>query len=144
MIASDRHIAYLWAGDSRLYRVRNGQIKQLTRDHSEVQNMVDQGLLLPEEAESHPAANVITRAMGAADALYLSVGIEETLDEDIYLLCSDGLYRDISDQELLQLAMQTDIDQICQSMMQLALSREAKDNITTIIVQSKLRNALEP
>lgn len=144
MIASDRHIAYLWAGDSRLYRIRNGQIKQLTRDHSEVQNMVDQGLLLPEEAESHPAANVITRAMGAADALYLSVGIEETLDEDIYLLCSDGLYRDISDQELLQLAMQTDINQICQNMMQVALSREAKDNITTIIVQSKLRNALEP
>ena len=82
--------------------------------------------------------------MGAADALYLSVGIEETLDEDIYLLCSDGLYRDISDQELLQLAMQTDINQICQNMMQVALSREAKDNITTIIVQSKLRNALEP
>lgn len=136
MIASDRHIAYLWAGDSRVYRVRNRHISQLTRDHSEVQNMVDQGLLLAEEAEAHPAANVITRAMGASDALYLSVGIEETLDGDIYILCSDGLYRDISDQELLQMSLQSDINQICNDMMQLALSREAKDNITTIIIKS--------
>ncbi|MDH5257927.1 MAG: protein phosphatase 2C domain-containing protein [Gammaproteobacteria bacterium] len=138
MIASDRHIAYLWAGDSRIYRIRNRQIKQLTRDHSEVQNMVDQGLLLAEEAEAHPAANVITRAMGAADALYLSVGIEETLDKDIYILCSDGLYRDITERELLKMALQPDINNICSDMMQLALSREAKDNITTIILQSTI------
>ena len=136
MVASDRHIAYLWAGDSRVYRVRNKHIKQLTRDHSEVQNMVDQGLLLAEEAEAHPAANVITRAMGASDALYLSVGIEETLDGDVYILCSDGLYRDISDQELLKMALQPDINKICDDMMKLALSREAKDNITTIIIKS--------
>ena len=143
MVACDRHIAYLWAGDSRVYRIRNRQIKQLTRDHSEVQNMVDQGLLLAEEAEAHPAANVITRAMGASDSLYLSVGIDEALDNDIYILCSDGLYRDITDRELLQMALQPDINNICSDMMQLALSREAKDNITTIIIQSTLNSTLK-
>ncbi len=137
-IATDRHIAYLWAGDSRVYRIRDRQIKQLTRDHSEVQNMVDQGLLMADEAEAHPAANVITRAMGAADSLFLSVGIDETLHGDIYIVCSDGLYRDISDQELFQIARQQDVEKICNDMMQLALSREAKDNITTIILKSTL------
>jgi len=136
VIASDRHIAYLWAGDSRVYRVRNRHIKQLTRDHSEVQTMVDQGLLLAEEAEAHPAANVITRAMGASDELFLSIGVEETLDDDIYIICSDGLYRDISDQELLKISLQNDIHTICNDMMSLALSREAKDNISVIILKS--------
>ena len=138
LIASDKHIAFLWAGDSRVYRVRDNKISQLTRDHSEVQNMVDQGLLLPEEAESHPSANVITRAMGASDELFLSIGVDETLNDDIYIICSDGLYRDISDEELRQAALQKNIDNICSDLMDLALSREAKDNITTIILQSKL------
>jgi len=138
LIAIDSHIAYLWAGDSRVYRVRNQHIKQLTRDHSEVQNMVDQGLLTADEAEAHPAANIITRAMGAADALHLSVGVEETLDGDIYIICSDGLYRDISDEELLKMALQKDVANICDNMMRLALSREAKDNISTIILKSTI------
>jgi len=136
MIAHSHYIAYLWVGDSRIYRVRNRQITQLTRDHSEVQNMVDQGLLNAEEAELHPAANVITRAIGASDNLYLSVGIEETENEDIYILCSDGLYRDISDAELLQLSESEDVSTICENMMRVALSREAKDNVTVIITKS--------
>ena len=136
MVSVGRYIAYLWAGDSRIYRIRDRSIKQLTRDHSEVQNMVDQGLLLPEEAEAHPAANVITRAIGAADSLFASVGVEEVLDGDIYLMCSDGLYRDISDQEFLKVGQQDDVNKICTDLMQLALSREGKDNITTIILNS--------
>jgi len=142
MVATDRHIAYLWAGDSRVYRIRNKHITQLTRDHSEVQNMVDQGLLLAEEAEAHPAANVITRAMGAADSLFLSVGVEETLKDDIYILCSDGLYRDITDQELLSITLRGHLDTntICDDLMQVALSREAKDNITVIVLKSRLNS----
>ncbi len=136
MIAQSQYIAYLWVGDSRIYRVRDKQITQITRDHSEVQNMIDQGLLNAEEAESHPSANVITRAIGAADTLHLSVGVEEAEDEDIYILCSDGLYRDISDAELLQLSLAGDEKTICEDMMRVALSREAKDNITVIIVKS--------
>jgi len=138
MIARDNYIAYLWAGDSRLYRVRNQQIQQITRDHSEVQNLVDQGLLRAEDAESHPSANVITRAIGAADQLFLSVGVDEVQDGDIYILCSDGLYRDITEQELLQLTNEETVKNICDGMMDLALSREAKDNITIIIAKSTI------
>ena len=133
MLAKDKHIAYLWAGDSRLYRIRDQQMTRLTSDHSEVQNLIDQNLLLPEEAESHPSANVITRAIGAVNSLYLSVGVEEVLNNDIYLLCSDGLYRDITEEELLKHSLQKEPSQITQDLMNLALSREAKDNITIVV-----------
>ena len=138
MTSHNDYIGFLWAGDSRLYRVRDNQIQQLTRDHSEVQNLIDQGVLRPEEAESHPSANVITRAIGASNQLYLSTGIDSVNDGDTYILCSDGLYRDIKDHELLQLALQPYAEDICKDMMQLALSREAKDNITIIIAKCQI------
>jgi len=81
---------------------------------------------------------VITRAMGASDSLHLSVGVDEALDDDIYIVCSDGMYRDVTEKELLSMASQKDVSKICLEMMQLALSREAKDNITTIIIKSTL------
>lgn len=136
MCSVDDKIALLWAGDSRVYRIRHNEIQQLTRDHSEVQNLVDQGLLRPEEAEQHPSANVITRAIGASDELYLSVALDKALPEDIYVLCSDGLYRDINEDEILHLANNSDVKEICENLMNLALSREAKDNITIIVTRS--------
>lgn len=135
MAAIDDFIAYLWAGDSRLYRVREQTIEPLTTDHSEVQNLVNQGLLSPDDAESHPSANVITRAVGATENLFLSVGLEKVRHKDIYILCSDGLYRDLKEDELLKLAQQDDVNKICEETMSLALSREAKDNITLVISQ---------
>lgn len=138
MLACNNYIAYLWAGDSRLYRIRDNQLTRLTTDHSEVQNLIDQNLLLPEEAENHPSANVITRAIGAVDNLYLSVGVEKIMNNDIYLLCSDGLYRDISDDELLRYSLQKTPNQISKDLMALALSREAKDNITIVVAKCHL------
>jgi len=138
MLASGEHVAYLWAGDSRLYRIRDKQITRLSTDHSEVQNLIEQNLLLPEEAEKHPSANVITRAIGAVDNLYLSVGVEKVKTNDIYLLCSDGLYRDISDDELLKNSFEKNPNQITNNLMNLALSREAKDNITIVVAKCVL------
>lgn len=140
MVASKNFIGYLWAGDSRLYRVREQQIESLTTDHSEVQNLIEQGLLLPENAESHPAANVITRAIGAGDNLFLSIGVQEVQDNDIYILCSDGLYRDIHETEILELALKYQGDEFCNNLMSLALSRDAKDNITIIYAKSHLKD----
>jgi len=139
MVACNDYIAYLWAGDSRLYRIRDNKIQSLSTDHSEVQNLIDQGMLKPEDAESHPAANVITRAIGASDGLYLSVGIEKALHNDIYVLCSDGLYRDIVESEILALALKYAGETFCEQLMLLALSREAKDNITIIFAKSDIR-----
>ena len=135
MTAKDHFIAYLWAGDSRLYRIRDQQITSLTTDHSEVQHLINQGLLLPEDAESHPSANVITRAIGATDNLYLSIGVEKIKHDDIYILCSDGLYRDIKEDEIVSLSQQSNIDKIGDDIMSLALSREARDNITLVIAK---------
>ncbi len=135
LCAVDNNIGLLWAGDSRIYRIRQGKIEQMTHDHSEVQNLVDQGLLAPEEAEEHPSSNVITRAIGASEDLYLSTAVDKAQPGDIYVLCSDGLYRDVKAEEILHLSNNPDINDFCQTLLKLALSREAKDNITTIIVQ---------
>lgn len=137
MCAVNDFIAFLWAGDSRIYRVRNGEITQLTKDHSEVQNLIDQGLLRPEEAESHPSANVINRAIGATDDLYLSTGVDKALPDDIYIMCSDGLYRDVKQEEMLKLSAINDPREICVDLVSLALSREAKDNVTVVVTRSE-------
>lgn len=138
MVSIGEFIAFLWAGDSRIYRIRDGKIQQLTRDHSEVQSLIDQGLLRPEEAEFHPSANIINRAIGATEFPYLSTGIEKVMNNDIYILCSDGLYRDIKEEEMLQIARIGTPNDICQDLMSLALSREAKDNITIVVARSKI------
>ncbi len=139
MISNNVSIAYLWAGDSRLYRIRDQKITQLTTDHSEVQNLVDRGLLLPEEAKNHPASNVITRAIGATSHIELSIGMEEIEHDDVYLLCSDGLYADVDDDELLALcSQQDDIQKTAEKIMTLALSREARDNITFVLAKCQM------
>ncbi len=139
LIANHHSIAYLWAGDSRLYRIRDQKITQLTTDHSEVQNLVDHGLLLPEEAKNHPSSNVITRAIGATSHIELSSGTEEIQHHDIYLLCSDGLYADVDDDEFLALCnQQDDIEEIAEKLMTLALSREARDNITFVLAKCQM------
>ena len=137
MAAIDHHCAILWAGDSRVYRLRDGQCRQLTRDHSQVEEMVQQGLLAPEEAESHPAANIITRAVGASDELYVDINIEESKAGDLFLLCSDGLYKHINNEEIGQ-AMQTypDVTDLCQHLVDTTLERGATDNVTVVAVRA--------
>ena len=100
LIALDGHFAVLWAGDSRAYRCRDNKCLQLTRDHSQVEEMVQRGLILPEEAEEHPASNVITRAVGAADNIYVDIEIDQIQANDTFLLCSDGLNKHVSDAEI--------------------------------------------
>jgi serine/threonine protein phosphatase PrpC len=81
----------LWAGDCRVYRRRGGRFDQLTRDHSVVQSLIDSGLLQPDEAIHHPHAHVVTRALGASDQFVLDRIETDFQDDDIFLLCSDGL-----------------------------------------------------
>ena len=98
LLARDGHFACLWAGDSRAYLLRGGAMRQVTRDHSLVQELMDSGALDPEAALSHPHANVITRAVGAdADALELDKVTEKLLPGDRLLLCSDGLFKALAE-----------------------------------------------
>ena len=135
MLAEGGQGACLWAGDSRLYRVRDLQIEQLTGDHSYVADLVRAGVITDEEAVNHPSSNMITRAVGTAADLELdSLSFDVRLD-DTYLLCSDGLYNEVASEELLLSMLAGDIWQSSNQMLNLCLSRKAKDNVTFIIAR---------
>lgn len=125
----------LWAGDSRLYRLREGRLRQLTEDHSLVQEMINSGQLTPAEAENHPSSNVITRAIGVNEALYIDVEYFDIQQGDRILLCSDGLYREISEADLLSLLAIEDLEQCNNELIEAALTAGGRDNITSVLVQ---------
>jgi protein phosphatase len=101
LVVRGRFAACLWAGDSRVYRWRDGNgFSQLTQDHAMVEHMVTQGLLTREEAENHPQANLITRAVGAGDVLHVDLELFEVQAGDVLMICSDGLYKEADDDEI--------------------------------------------
>lgn len=134
LLAYENHGACLWVGDSRLYRWRAGELQQLSRDHSQVQEWVDMGLLKPEQAHYHPLANVITRAVGSTDELAIDRVEFPLAPGDVFLLCSDGLNKTVPDAELPQLLAAGDERAIVQSLIHLALKRNANDNVTVVVV----------
>ena len=134
MLAYEKYCAFLWAGDSRLYRIRDGQIVQLTTDHSQVQLYVEQGLISKEEAESHPHSNMITRAVGATEEFVLDVDMQEMKKADRYLLCSDGLTKHIPDLDFEKMLAKGDVEKKCHELIDLTLARGAKDNVTAILI----------
>lgn len=133
-----RDAAVLWAGDSRAYRLRKGVLEQLTRDHSRIQSLIEQGKLNAQDAESHPEANVITRAVGVTETLELDSRKVNIRDGDTYLLCSDGLYRYLTEEEMQQLLGQGNARYACDHLVSLALERAARDNITAIVLHAEL------
>lgn len=135
LLAFGHHYATLWAGDSRIYLSRGGILKQITRDHSQVEELIAHGLLERSEAANHPAHNAITRAVGAADKLVLDVNIQNINDGDIFLLCSDGLTNEVNDREIAQELVRGNCHQSCSHLMQKALDRGARDNVTIIVTR---------
>ncbi|MGA7801905.1 MAG: protein phosphatase 2C domain-containing protein [Gammaproteobacteria bacterium] len=135
LLAHHRHCVSLWAGDSRIYCYRDGWLTRLTRDHSQVEEWVEQGRLLREDAESHPAANIITRAVGAADELYLDAEFHDLRHRDRFLLCSDGLYKELSEQEIQDIMPRGNCADVCRALVSLALERGCRDNVTVVVVE---------
>lgn len=127
----------IWAGDSRIYRLRNNQLQRITRDHSQVEDMIDEGLIKPEEAESHPNSNIITRAVGASSQLELEIKTYELELSDKFILCSDGLNNVLSDDELKQSVLSTPLDLVTASLIETALARQARDNITVLVIENE-------
>lgn len=134
LLAYDRSGVCLWAGDSRIYRLRNGQLQQLTHDHSHVQELVDRGVLEPAAARHHPMANVITRAVGVRHELSLDSGRFDLAGGDVFLLCSDGLSKLLTDDEIAQLMDGVNSRTAVQKLIDSALARGADDNVTTVVV----------
>lgn len=131
---------FLWAGDSRGYLLRNHTLQQITKDHSQVNDMVDEGMLKAEEAESHPLANVITRAVGVDETLNIDIKSGQVLVGDVLLLCSDGLNKEVSDIEIEKALQPGNIIDAGMALMHASLVRNARDNVTCILVK---KNSLE-
>ncbi len=140
LLAWDRHYACVWAGDSRLYLLRDGDLHRVSRDHSLVQDLVDAGELAPDQAETHPQSNVVTRAVGAVEDLVLDKTHEQISTGDTFLLCSDGLTRHVSDQEIAAVLAGETAPGAAQVLIDMALERGAKDNVTTIVVRCELED----
>jgi len=125
----------LWAGDSRAYWLRGGEIMRLSRDHSLVQDLVDAGMLKPEEAEGHENSNVITRAVGVREMLEVDSVSGDALEGDIFLLASDGLTRVVDDKEIAAELNGGSLEQAAEKLLEKVMERGAPDNVSLIIVR---------
>jgi protein phosphatase len=134
----------MWMGDSRVYQFRRGQLVQISHDHSEVQELIDRGVLSKEEARTWPRKNVITRAVGVGDEIDIDVRYGEIESGDTYLLCSDGLIAHVTDDEIEQAATGRKAREICEALLELTLSRGASDNVTIIVVQCRSADSTIP
>jgi serine/threonine protein phosphatase PrpC len=121
-------------GDSRTYRLRDGQLKQLTQDHSLVQGQIDQGLITPAEARNHRLRNVILRAVGVTDNLALDLLNGKIFTGDLFLLCSDGLTNMVEDVVIHQvLSSEIALAQRADKLIELANAAGGVDNVTVVL-----------
>jgi serine/threonine protein phosphatase PrpC len=137
LLTFGQHYACVWAGDSRLYLLRGEELRQVSRDHSHVQELVETNLLSPEDARNHPLGNVVTRAIGAADELTLETCHDRLRDGDLFLLCSDGLCKAVEDGEIRAILMRTSLFDAPYALIEAALERKASDNVTVVTVQCR-------
>jgi protein phosphatase/serine/threonine-protein phosphatase Stp1 len=136
LLAHGEHFACLWAGDSRAYLLRDGAMRQITKDHSLVQELVDNGTIAAEHAEGHPHANVITRAVGAdIDELVLDEVGGRLRRGDRFLLCSDGLSKTVPFQQLANLSRSDNGIPPPRSLIEAALALDAADNVTAVTIE---------
>ena len=132
----DQKTAYVAeVGDSRAYLLRAGQLKQLTRDQSLVQMLVDQGLMHPDEAEHSPRKNILLQAMGSVEEVHAAIGQVELRKGDRLLICSDGISNAITHQELLEILAKNEPWPACAQLIQLANDRGGEDNLTAVVAE---------
>lgn len=136
LLVFEQNFAVIWAGDSRLYRLRDGRLEQLTRDHSYVQELVERGELAPEQARHHPLAHRITRAIGADRELRLDVVDGRLEPGDLFLLCSDGLTGMVDDTAIATILTEVEAEVAADRLIEAALAAGGSDNISVIVVRN--------
>lgn len=134
LLVHDGHYACVWAGDCRAYLFRDGALRQITRDHSLVQELVESGALTPDEARHHHRANVVTRAVGAGPVLELETRSAPVKPGDLFLLCSDGLTGALEEGDLVAALRQRPLESAAEALIAESLARGAKDNVTVVLV----------
>lgn len=134
LLVANGHFVVFWAGDSRLYRFRDGGIEMLTADHSVAGELVAAGALTWDEAEHHPQSNAITRAVGVGEVLDLDKLRGEIRRGDRFLLCSDGLTKYAGFEVLRRAVTGKPMETVCDALIQIALRGGGGDNISAIVV----------
>jgi serine/threonine protein phosphatase PrpC len=131
-----KNLYFAHVGDSRLYRVRDGEISRLTRDHSYVGRLVESGAISAEEAETHVQRHILTAALGAGEEVYPDVPEQPlTVEEnDVLLLCTDGLWGLINDGEIATTVSRNSPAEAVRRLVQLARERGGPDNITVLML----------
>jgi serine/threonine protein phosphatase PrpC len=137
LLAAGRRCACLWAGDSRIYLYRAGRLRLLTRDHSHLEAARSRHVGDLDDTLIRPRANLVTRALGCEDTVELDEVTIELLDDDIFLLCSDGLSNEVSELSIEQALMPGICAMACGTLVDMALERDARDNITAVVVRAE-------
>jgi PPM family protein phosphatase len=133
----DRRLTVAHVGDSRLYRFRNGQLSQVTEDHSMVQELLRRGLITPEEARTSANKNLVTRALGVDPIVEVDVREQPIENGDLYLLCSDGLNDVLTDDEIAATVGATnDLETITRNLVNEVNARGGPDNVSIVLVRT--------
>jgi len=125
----------VWAGDSRVYRIRDNECTQLTTDHTLAQQKYERGQLTAEEVDDHSSSHVLTRAVGVHRSVEFEIAYIEVEKGDRFILCSDGLYSGVDTTDMADLLKNSPIDQALEVLMARALEQCGRDNITVIITE---------
>ncbi len=132
------HCVYLGhVGDSRAYRLRDGELKQITDDHSVVAELLRSGMLTPEQAANHPLRNVITRAVGTEDGIEIDLMCEERRPGDVWLVCSDGLHGMVTDEKMAEIIKSCKLEKAADKLIAAALEAGGRDNVSLVLLQDK-------
>jgi PPM family protein phosphatase len=133
----ENQLYYAHVGDTRLYLIRNSSISRLTHDHSYVNRLVENGVISAEEAESHPQRHILTAALGAGAAIAPDSADQSVIIQagDVLLLCTDGLWSQLSEKELEEAVTERKLDKACQAMIKVAKQRGGPDNITVQVLR---------
>lgn len=134
LLAVGAHAAILWVGDSRVYRLRDNALTLLTRDHTHAQLLVEVGQLTPEQAEGHPLGNVLVRAVGGDPDLRVERRLEALRAGDRFLLCSDGLLKELPLSNLRELLQDPDPQHCATTLVTAACQAGGRDNVTVVVV----------
>lgn len=146
LVLQKRQMVFANVGDSRIYRFRNQELTQISRDHSKVQKMIAMGLLTPEQARTDPRRHVITQYLGMPPEIRLSPYVllnEEVCDGDIYMLCSDGLTDMVEEPQIeAVLREKQDVQNAAQTLLEIALANGGRDNVTVMLVRIDENNRI--
>ena len=134
LLVHDQSYAILWVGDSRAYLLRDGDLIQLSRDHTQVQEMVDRGILRAEDAVGHPMGHVLSRAVGVRDEMEIEQASGEVRPGDVFLLCSDGLHGYVDEKDIARLLARRSPERASEELIELTLANGAPDNVTVVAI----------